>query len=97
MFLRGSFPRGNCLGNKSSERQFSSGAFFRWILSGGNYVWGNFPGAIIQDPGDNYPGGNFPCGQFPGGQLSGEQSSRGNCPGGNYPGDNFPWGQLSGQ
>ena len=36
-----SFPRGNYAGDKSSERQFSSGEIFRGILSGGNYLWGN--------------------------------------------------------
>ena len=41
-------PRGNYVGDKSSERQFTWGAIFRGILSGGNYLWSNCPGAIIQ-------------------------------------------------
>ena len=36
----------NVPGDKSSKTH--SGAIFRGILSGGNYLWGNFPGAIIQ-------------------------------------------------
>ena len=42
MFLGFSFPRGNYAGNKSSERQFSSAAISRGILSGGNFPWGQF-------------------------------------------------------
>ena len=53
-----SFPRGNYVGNKSSERQFSSVAISRVILSGGNYLRDNCPGAIIQ--GGILLGGNFP-------------------------------------
>ena len=72
MFLGGSFPRGNYVGNKSSERPFSSAAISRGILSGGSYFWGDCPGAIIQRAivwgpnflGGNCPGGNFPLGQF---------------------------------
>ena len=48
MFLGGSFSRANYVGNKSPERQFSSAAISRRILPGGNYLWGNYPGAIIQ-------------------------------------------------
>ena len=43
----GTISRSNYVGDKSSERQFSSGAISRVILSGGNYLWGNFLGAII--------------------------------------------------
>ena len=71
----------NVPGDKSSKRH--SGAIFRGILSGGNYLWGNFPGAIIQ--GGNYLWGHFPpwisiiqgaiiCGAI---FRGGEQSSRG--------------------
>ena len=42
----GSFSRGNYVGDKSSERH--SGAISRGILSGANYLWDNFPGAILQ-------------------------------------------------
>ena len=42
----GSFPPDNYLGDKSSERH--SGDISRGILSGANYLWDNFPGAIIQ-------------------------------------------------
>ena len=45
-FLRTICPRGNYVGDKSSERQFSSEAVSRGILSEGNYLWCNFPGAI---------------------------------------------------
>ena len=48
VFLGAICPRGNYVGNKSSERQFFSGAISRAILSGGNYLWGNYLGAIIQ-------------------------------------------------
>ena len=65
----GSFPRRNYAGDKSSERPFSSGTIFRGILSGGNYLWVNFPGAIIH-------GGNFLRGTIIQGQLSGGQFSR---------------------
>ena len=56
--LGANFPRGNYVGNKSSERQFSSVAISRVILSGGNYLRDNCPGAIIQ--GGILLGGNFP-------------------------------------
>ena len=59
MFLGGSFSLGNCVGNKSSERQFSLSAISRRILSGGNYSEGNC--------------GSFPWGQLSSGQLSGWQ------------------------
>ena len=82
MFLRGSFPRGNYVGDKSSEMH--SGAV-SWGILPGVYPWENFPGAIIQGAvirgaiffGDNCPGGNCPgC----------------NYPVGNHPGDNCPRG-----
>ena len=54
------------------------------ILSGGNYLWGNCPGAIIRA-------------QLSRRQLSqGTIILGGNCPRGNCPGGNFPRGQLSG-
>ena len=62
----------NVPGDKSSKRH--SGAIFRGILSGGNYLWGNFPGAIIQGAiicgaisavDINHPGGNYLWGHFP--------------------------------
>ena len=66
-------------GHKSSERQYFSGTISRGILSGGNYLWRNCPGAIIwgQLSRGNYLGAIF-CG--------------GNCPEYNYPGKNFPRG-----
>ena len=45
MFLRGSFSRGNYVGDKSSEMH--SGAV-SWGILPGVYPWDNFPGAIIQ-------------------------------------------------
>ena len=70
MFLGGSFPRGNYLGDKSSKRHL--GAISRGILSGANYLWDNFPGTIIQGLiirraiflVGNCPGRNFPRGQL---------------------------------
>ena len=56
--------------DKSSERQFSLGATSSGILSGGNYLWGNFLGAIIiweQLSGDNFPRGQLSAGNHPGG------------------------------
>ena len=103
--MLGSFPRGNYVGDKSSERQFFLGAFSRGMLSGSNYLWGNCLGAIIQgqsSKGQLSAGGNFPRGQLSGGQFSfGAIVLGGNCPGGNclkgnYPGGNFPRGLLSG-
>ena len=67
MFLGESFPRGNDVGGKSSERH--SGAISRGKLSGGNYLRDNFPGAIIQ--------GAIIWRQLSGGQLSGGESSGG--------------------
>ena len=77
MFLGESFPLGNYVGDNSSERH--SEAISRGILSGGNYLWDNFQGAIIQ--------GTIPRG--------GQFSSRaiilgGNCPWSNYPVGNCP-------
>ena len=71
------YPWDNVPGCKSSERH--SGAISREILSGGNYIWGNFPGAIIQGAiirgayvrGAIFLGGSFPQGQLSGWQLSG--------------------------
>ena len=75
MFFGSSFPRGNYVGNKSSERQFSSATIFRGILSGGSYLWGNCPGTVIQGRGTIvrgaiFLGGNCPGDSFPRGQLS---------------------------
>ena len=75
VFLGAICPRGNYVENKSSERQFSSGAISREILSGGNYL-----------PGSNHPGGNYQGGNIPLGQLSSEAIIQGpiflgdNCP-----------------
>ena len=67
MFLGESFPQGNYVGDKSSERH--SGAISWGKLSGGNYLRDNFPGAIIQ--------GAIIWRQLSGGQLSGGESSGG--------------------
>ena len=84
MLLEGSFPRGNSVGNKSSERQSSSVVISRRILPGGNYLWGNCPVAIIQGSiirgaiflgrywlGGNYPGDNFNREQLSSGVIVG--------------------------
>ena len=66
----GSFPWGNYVGDKSSERH--SGAIYRGIMSGGNYLWDNFPEAIIQRAiirGAFFLGRKFPRRQLSGGQL----------------------------
>ena len=84
VFLEANFPLGNYVDDKSSERQFSSGAISRGILSGGNYLWINCPGAIIrvQSSRGNYLEGNIPRGQLPGVQFSSAAIIlRGNCPG----------------
>ena len=81
----GSFPRGNYVGDKSSEKQFSSEAICRGILSRGNYLWGNFLRAIIQgviirrqfSSGAIFLVGSYSQGQFSVGQLSGGQFSSG--------------------
>ena len=96
--LLGSVPPRSYVGDKSSERQFSSGAISRIIFV--NYLLSNCPEAIIQ--GGNYPevvfhGGNCPGatiwgGNFPWGQLS----SGGDCPEDNNQGVNHPREQLSG-
>ena len=89
VFLGAICPRGNYVGDKSFEREFSLGAISRGILSGGNYLWGNCPVAIIQ--------GQLSTGQFSSGAIIlGGNCAGGNCPRGNYLGDNFPRGQLSG-
>ena len=44
----GRFPRGKHVGDKSSERQFSSGEISTRILPWCSYLWGNFPETIIQ-------------------------------------------------
>ena len=67
MFLGESFPQGNYVGDKSSERH--SGAISWGKLSGGNYLRDNFPGAITQ--------GAIIWRQLSGGQLSGGESSEG--------------------
>ena len=84
-FLGAICPSGNYVGAKSSERHFSSWAISREIFMGGNYLWGNCPGAIIQE-------------QSSRGQLSGRQFSSGAIvgEGGNNPGGSFPRRQLSG-
>ena len=56
---RGSFPRGNYLGNKSSERQFSSAAIFR----AGDIVREQL--SLGQLFGNNHPRGDCPGGNFP--------------------------------
>ena len=48
VFVGAICPRGNYVDEKSSERQFSSEAISRGILSGGNYLWTNCLGAIIR-------------------------------------------------
>ena len=63
----GSFPRGNYVGDKSSERQFFSGAISRGILSGGNYLWGNCLEGIVRR---QFCRGNYTRGQSSGGQFS---------------------------
>ena len=72
MFLGESFPQGNYVGDKSSERH--SGAISWGKLSGGNYLRDNFPGAIIQGA---IIWGQLSGGQFSLGQLSGGKSSGG--------------------
>ena len=79
-------PRGNSVDDKSSERQFSSGAISRGILSGGNYLWSNCLGAIILGKSSR---GHLSRRQY----YSGAIILRGICPGHNYPGGNFPCGQ----
>ena len=61
----GTISRSNYVGGKSSERQFSSGAISRVILSGGNYLWGNFLGAIIIRE-TIFLGGDYPRGYLTG-------------------------------
>ena len=68
-----SFHRGNYVGDKSSERQFFSGAISSKILSGSRYLWGNCPEAIIwrqSSRGRFSRGGIFLGGSFARGQLS---------------------------
>ena len=98
VFLGVIYPRGNYVDDKSSERQFSSGAISKEILSGSNYLWSNCPGAIIQDQssrgtiilGTIILGSNYPWGNFYQEQLSGGQSSRGAIVRGT-----IIWGQFS--
>ena len=94
VFLGAICPRGNYVEDKSSERQFSSGAISTGILSGGNYLWSNSPGAIIrrQSSRGYLSGGQYSSGAI----ILGGNCSRGNHPGGNCPGGNFPRGQLFG-
>ena len=61
----GTISRSNYVGDKSFERQFSSGAISRVILSGGNYLWGNFLGAIIIRE-TIFLGGDYPRGYLTG-------------------------------
>ena len=77
MFLGESFPQGNYVGDKSSERH--SGAISWGKLSGGNYLRDNFPGAIIQGAiiWGQLSGGQFSLGQLSGGKSSGGAIVRG--------------------
>ena len=87
VFLTAICPRSNYVDDKSSERQSSSGAVSRGILSGGNNLEAitkeaSIHGAIFL--GGNYSGGNclvvnYLVGKFPRGQLCG-----GNNPGGQF-------------
>ena len=63
--------RDNYVSEKSSERQFSSGAISRGILSRINYLWGNFLGAIIREQSsrEELSGGNFPRGLLSSGAI----------------------------
>ena len=76
MFLQGSSPPGNYVCKKSPERKFSLAGISGGILSGGNYLWGDCLGAIIQGAivgeGGNFPRGNCPWSNYPG-HLSGGQ------------------------
>ena len=65
-------PRDNYLGNKSSKRKFYLGAIFRVILSGENYLCGNFLGAIIRGQSfrGKLSGGILFRSSYPWGQLS---------------------------
>ena len=79
-------PRGNYVGDKSSERQFSSEEISSGILSGDNYLWGNCPGAIIrgQSSSGQLSGGNFPLGQLSSRAIVRGQSSRCQLSGGQF-------------
>ena len=87
-FLGTICPRGNYVGDKSCESQFSLGAISGGIFSGGSYLGSNNLGAIIR--GTIFFGGSCPRGSYPGSNHPG-----GNCPGGNYPESNFSRWQLS--
>ena len=80
-FLEAIFPRGNYVGNKSSKKQFSSGAISRGILSGGNFFWVIF---WEQSSRGQLFGGNFPRGQLSGGQSSRGRFSREHLSGGQF-------------
>ena len=96
VFLETICPRRNYVDDKSSERQVSSGAISRKILSGGSYLWSNCPGATSQ--------GQSSWGQLSGGQYSSRaivqgviiwgQSSGSRCPGVIVWGGNFPRGHC---
>ena len=62
-FLGTICPRGNYVGDKSCESQFSLGA-----ISGGSCPRGSYPGS--NHPGGNCPGGNYPESNFSRWQLS---------------------------
>ena len=72
VFLGTIRPRCDYVGDKSYERQFSSGAISRGILSGDNYLCGNFPGEIVREQSSRgrlflggraiFFGGNYPRG-----------------------------------
>ena len=102
MFLEGSFHRDNYVGEKSSERH--SGTISRGILSGGNFLWDNFLGAIIQVAlsGGQFSSGAIVRAQFFSGEIIlwdnflGDNNPWVNFLGCNYLGANFPRGQLSG-
>ena len=93
-----SFPWVTNVGNKSSEKQFSLGAIFMGILSGGNlqgdFVRGQLPLKWFSRSNhtlSNYQGAFFLGGNFPLGQLSVEHLSSGAIfRGGKNPGGNCP-------
>ena len=88
VFLEANFPLGNYVDDKSSERQFSSGAIFTGILSAGSYLCSNCPGAIIRGQSSR---GQLSRGNIPQGQLFSEAIVWGtiilgaNCPEGSNP------------
>ena len=95
-------PRGNYEGDKSFERQFSSDAISRGILSRGHYLLGNCPETIIwvasskaKFSREHFSSGAIILrgnnrGDHPGGKSLGTIFLGVNCPGGNNPGGNHP-------